>query len=92
MTDICTLFNAKYFKYGRSNGGRGSLSSGGSNLRLLLNYLLIHLNYGIHALWRRMAVIVQNSACRSQDFYGGVLLKFHCQSGPFLSKDKQFHL
>ena len=31
-----------------------------------LIYLLIHLNYGIQVLWRRrMAVIVQNSACTS---------------------------
>ena len=31
-----------------------------------LNYLLINLNYGIHTLWRRrMAVIIQNSACTS---------------------------
>ena len=36
-----------------------------------LNYLLIHLNYGIHALWRRrMAVIVQNSACTSGTIVG----------------------
>ena len=34
-----------------------------------LNYLLIHLNYDIHTLRRRMAVIVQNSACASGTIY-----------------------